>query len=99
MRIKILSVDEIKNNTSNNFDSYYVNETKINIELISYMQYAPTCSPRAQIFITPNGDRSTHNIPSPESVISDHLHITITLQSLKQDYSDLYTQSVSVKNS
>ena len=57
MRIKILLEDEIKNNTSNNFDSYYVNETKINIELISYMQYSPTCSPRAQIFITPNGDK------------------------------------------
>ena len=57
MRIKILLEDEIKNNTSNNFDSYYVNETKINIELISYMQYSSTCSPRAQIFITPNGDK------------------------------------------
>ena len=100
IRIKnLLEEDKIENKISSNFDSYYLNEEKIIIELINSMHYSPPRFPKAQILITPTGDRSTYSISLPESVVSDYPNTPITLQSLKQDYSGLYVQSVSIKDS
>ena len=69
---------------------------KTDIKLINSMQYFTPGSPEAQILETPTCGSSMYHTSSPQPVIPDYSHalnVTITLQSLKRDYSDLHAPS------
>ena len=100
-RLEPLSNEQkIKIKLFNNSASYSVNEDLIDLQTVNSMQYSRPRSSPVPIVDTPvcnNVDDSIQDIPSLLSDTVNPQQTLVILKSLNKSYSDLYSQSITIK--